>query len=128
MVLNGPVVHVVSEQVDLSLHLPPQLVVVQVAAFLVAATSDPILGSVICDREDGGDEGFLEIGEAEVLGDACDGGTQFSGEVDHFLVYALFAPWMVSESAVPLSRLLWSVSGAGKGFRSCTIDERGTMD
>ena len=85
--VDAPRVHVLAQQCDLRLHLAPQLVVVQVTAaaallFVVGATAGVLFGSVARDREEGGDEGFFEVREAEVLGDAGDGGAEFLGEFD----------------------------------------------
>lgn len=57
-----------------------------------------------CDDEECGDEGFFEVGEAEVLCDTCDGGTEFLGELDSGLALELLAPVIAVHGAFLLAR------------------------
>lgn len=62
------------------------------------------VGAVAGDDEERGDKGFLEVGEAEVLCDTCDGGTEFLGEFDPGFALELLAPVIAVHGAFLLAR------------------------
>ena len=118
MVVCAPRIHVLSQQLDLRLHLPPQLIVIQFSTLLITAASDSILGPVAghrqqrrnerlitaaCDsilgpvpgnRQQRRNERLIEVREAEVLSNTCDSRTQFLWELDRWCFFELLAtPW-----------------------------------
>ena len=86
--------HFTTQNLDLRFEGAPEDVLVErVVVFIVAKTRFVIvLVGVAGEVEQCGDESFLEVGEAEVLGDVGDGVAELAGEVDGFLVLELVSP------------------------------------
>ena len=109
------------------IHLPPQLIVIQIAPLLIPTPSHPILGSIPCNRQQCRDERLLEIRKAEILSYARDSWAQFLWETDRRSIFE-FLPLHTFRSqlgiSVAYSRqgiLMKRVSGWGAAFCSRTI-------
>lgn len=87
------------------LHLAPEfevveIIVVVVVVIVVVGEGGARVGggrehffrAVGGDDEERGDKGFLEVGEAETLRDAGDGGAEFLGEFDRGFVLEFLPP------------------------------------
>jgi hypothetical protein len=71
---------------------PEDVLVERVIVFIVTKGRFVIVVSVAGEVEQRCNEGFLEVGEAEVLGDVGDGVAELAGEVDGLFVLKLVAP------------------------------------
>ena len=99
---RGRAAHILPQDGDLLFHLAPKLVVVQIVVATVVAALGGVwhyafLGAVVGHDEQGGDECFLHVGEAEVGHDERHGGAEFFGERDAGLAAELGAPVLAVE-------------------------------
>lgn len=88
-------------------YFAPELVVVEIIGGGGGGGGEGgeiFVGAVAGDDEECGDEGFFEVGEAEVLCNTCDGGTEFLGEFDPGFALELLAPVIAVHGAFLLAR------------------------
>jgi hypothetical protein len=87
--------HVVAKDLDLRFEGAPEVILVEWVVFLVVIEHIGTIAAVVRipgQVEQSRNESFLQVSEAEVLGDLCDGVAELDGEVDALLVLELLLP------------------------------------